>query len=81
VGLPPTSTTSSYADNFDEVKSFGIGRSTTASSEEASTGQFCNGAIQNHWNEITQTGIVPHKMTTEQSGRLKGTFTNGVDAF
>jgi membrane-associated phospholipid phosphatase len=33
-------------------------------------GQFWNGAIQNYWNEITQTASAAHDLTTAQSARL-----------
>jgi hypothetical protein len=38
-----------------QVKSLEIGGSTTATADEALTGRFWNGAIQNYWNEIAQT--------------------------
>jgi len=47
-GGPPTLTTDRYSDAFDQVKSLGIGGSTTATADQALTGHFWNGAIQNY---------------------------------
>jgi len=44
--------------------------STASSADEALTGRFWNGAIQNYWNEITQTAALEHNLTTAQSARL-----------
>jgi membrane-associated phospholipid phosphatase len=78
-------TSVSYTDDFNELKSLGIARSTTASAEQALTGRFWNGAIQNYWNEISQTATVAHKLTTAQSARLFAllnlSFADGVIAF
>src|SRR5207253_4302570 len=57
-------------DVFDELKSQGIAGSTTATSDQALTGRFWNGAIQNYWNEIAQTAAVAHNLTTAQNARL-----------
>jgi hypothetical protein len=84
-GPPPTLTSISYTDAFNELKSFGIARSTAATVEQALTGRFWNGAIQNYWNEITQTATVAHKLTTAQSARLFAllnlSFADAVIAF
>jgi hypothetical protein len=84
-GPPPTLTSGSYTDAFNELKSLGIVRSTTASVEQALIGRFWNGAIQNYWNEITQTATLAHKLTTAQSARLFAllnvSFADGVIAF
>jgi hypothetical protein len=84
-GPPPTLTSSSYTDAFNELRSFGIARSTAATVEQALTGRFWNGAIQNYWNEITQTATVAQKLTTAQSARLFAllnlSFADGVIAF
>src|SRR5689334_14082547 len=45
---PPKLTTDRYSDAFDQVKSLGIGGSTTATADQALTGHFWNGAIQNY---------------------------------
>src|SRR3954447_21630452 len=49
---PPRLTGDRYSDAFDQVKLLGIAGSTTATPDEALTGRFWNGAIQNYWNEI-----------------------------
>src|SRR5882724_6651892 len=69
-GGPPKLTSDRYSDAFDQVKSLGIANSTTATADEALTGSFWNGAIQNYWNEITQTAALEHNLTTAQSARL-----------
>lgn len=84
-GPPPALTSSTYADAFNEVKSLGIAGSTAATRDQALTGRFWNGAIQNYWNEITQTATLAHNLTTAQSARLFAllnlTFADGVIAF
>jgi len=69
-GPPPALTSDEYSDVFNEVKSLGIANSTTATPDEALTGRFWNGAIQNYWNEITQTAALAHNLTTAQNARL-----------
>src|ERR1700751_4304545 len=69
-GGPPPLTSDRYSDAFNQVKSLGIAGSTTATADEALTGQFWNGAIQNYWNEITQTAAVAHSLTTAKTARL-----------
>jgi hypothetical protein len=51
-GRPPALASDAYSDAFDEIKSLGIANSTAASADQALTGRFWNGAIQNYWNEI-----------------------------
>jgi membrane-associated phospholipid phosphatase len=84
-GPPPSLTDSAYTDTFNEVKAFGIARSTAASPDQALTGRFWNGPIQNYWNEITQTAAAAHGLSTAQSARLFAllnfTFADGVIAF
>jgi membrane-associated phospholipid phosphatase len=84
-GPPPSLTDSAYTDTFNEVKAFGIARSTAASADQALTGRFWNGPIQNYWNEITQTAAAAHGLSTAQSARLFAllnfTFADGVIAF
>jgi hypothetical protein len=78
-------TSDRYSDAFDQVKSLGIAGSTTATADEALTGGFWNGAIQNYWNEIAQTASVAHNLTTAQNARLFAllnlSFADGVIAF
>jgi membrane-associated phospholipid phosphatase len=69
-GPPPALTSDTYSDDFNEVKSLGIMNSTAATAEQMLTGRFWNGAIQNYWNEITQTAAIEHNLTTAQSARL-----------
>jgi len=69
-GGPPKLTSDRYGDAFDQVKSLGIAGSTTATADEALTGRFWNGAIQNYWNEIAQTASLAHDLTTAENARL-----------
>jgi hypothetical protein len=84
-GPPPALTSDTYSAVFNEVQSLGIARSTTATPDQALTGRFWNGAIQNYWNEIAQTAAVAHNLTTTQNARLFAllnlTFADGVIAF
>jgi hypothetical protein len=63
-GPPPALSSDTYADAFNQIKSLGIVNSTIATADEALTGRFWNGAIQNYWNEISQTFSVAHRLTT-----------------
>src|SRR6202035_3706853 len=65
-GPPPALTSDTYSDVFNELKSLGIAGSTSATPDQALTGHFWNGAIQNYWNEITQTATLRHELTTAQ---------------
>ncbi len=69
-GPPPALASDAYSDAFNQIKSLGIVNSTTATADEALTGRFWNGAIQNYWNEISQTFSVTQGLTTAQSARL-----------
>jgi hypothetical protein len=69
-GPPPSLTSDTYSDAFNEVKSLGIINSTTATADEKQIGLFWNGAIQNYWNEIAQTLSIDHNLTTAQNARL-----------
>ena len=69
-GPPPALTSDEYADVFNETKSLGIVNSTTATADEALTGRFWNGSIQDYWNEIAQTASLAHNLSTAQSARL-----------
>lgn len=84
-GGPPPLISDRYSDAFDQVKSLGIANSTTATADEALTGQFWNGAIQNYWNEIAQTASLAHNLTTAENARLFAllnlSFADGVIAF
>ena len=84
-GPPPALTSSGYSDGLNEIKSLGIANSATASADQALTGRFWNGAIQNYWNEIAQTASLAHHLTTAQNARLFAllnlTLADGVIAF
>jgi hypothetical protein len=84
-GPPPALTSDAYGDLFNEVKSLGVVNGTLATADQALTGRFWNGAIQNYWNEITQTAILRHELNTPQSARLFAllnlSFADGVIAF
>jgi membrane-associated phospholipid phosphatase len=84
-GGPAKLTSDRYSDAFDQIKSLGIAGSTTATEDEALTGRFWNGAIQNYWNEITQTAALAHDLTTAENARLFAllnlSFADGVIAF
>ncbi|HJY52084.1 MAG TPA: vanadium-dependent haloperoxidase, partial [Stellaceae bacterium] len=84
-GSPPRLTGDRYSDAFDQVKLLGIAGSTTATPDQALTGRFWNGAIQNYWNEIAQTASLAHGLTTAQNARLFAllnlSFADGVIAF
>jgi PAP2 superfamily len=84
-GPPPALTSDTYSDVFNEVKSLGIAKSASATADQAVTGRFWNGAIQNYWNEITQTATLQQELSTAESARLFAllnlTFADGVIAF
>jgi PAP2 superfamily len=69
-GPPPELTSETYTKAFKEVKSLGIVNGTTATADQALTGHFWNGAIQNYWNEIAQTAALEHKLSLPESARL-----------
>jgi hypothetical protein len=78
-------TSDRYGDDVNEVQSLGVAGGTTASPDEALTGRFWNGAIQNYWNEIAQTASLDRRLTIAQKARLFAllnlTFADGVIAF
>lgn len=84
-GPPPALISEAYTNVFEQVKSVGIAGSTTATADQAATGKFWNGAIQNYWNEITQSAAQAHELTTAQSARLFAllnlALADGVIAF
>jgi len=84
-GLPPALTSDAYSDAFNQIKSLGIANSTTATADEALTGRFWNGAIQNYWNEIAQTLSQARGLTTAKNARLFAllnlSFADDVIAF
>lgn len=84
-GPPPALDSQTYADAFNETKSLGIANGSAATADQALTGRFWNGAIQNYWNEITQTAAIDFGLTTAESARLFAllnlTFADSVIAF
>jgi len=84
-GPPPALTSDAYSNAFNQIKSLGIVDSTTATTDEALTGRFWNGAIQNYWNEISQTLSLANSLTTAQNARLFAllnmSFADDVIAF
>jgi hypothetical protein len=84
-GSPPELTSETYSDAFNEVKSLGIVNGTASTPDEALTGHFWNGAIQNYWNEIAQTAALAHDLSTASSARLFAllnlSLADGVIAF
>jgi hypothetical protein len=84
-GPPPALTSDIYSDDFNETKSLGIANSVAATPDQALTGKFWNGAIQNYWNEIAQTAAVDRNLTTAQQARLFAllnlSFADSVIAF
>jgi hypothetical protein len=69
-GAPPALASAEYTAVFNEVKSLGIVNSIAATTDQALIGRFWNGAIQNYWNEITQTAVHARHLTTAQSARV-----------
>ena len=69
-GPPPALTSDKYTAVFNEVKAVGFINSTTRTADQAFIGHFWNGAIQNYWNEITQTAALEHNLDIAQSARL-----------
>src|SRR5579864_6504960 len=84
-GGPPALTSDMYSDAFNEVKALGIANGTASTPDQALTGRFWNGAIQNYWNEISQTAAPAHNLTTAEIARLFAllnlTFADDVIAF
>jgi hypothetical protein len=84
-GAPPPLTSDRYSDDVNEVQSLGTAGSTAATPDDALTGRFWNGAIQNYWNEIAQTASRDRHLTTAQNARLFAllnlSFADSVIAF
>ena len=84
-GPPPNLASDAYSDDFNEVKSLGIANGTASTPDQALTGRFWNGAIQNYWNEIAQTAALAHNLNTAASARLFAllnlSFADSVIAF
>jgi len=69
-GPPPALTSNVYSNAFNEIKANGIVNSTAATADQALTGRFWNGPIQNYWNEIAQTASEAHGLNTAETARL-----------
>ncbi len=69
-GPPPALTSRAYGDALNEIKSLGTMTGSAATEDQALTGRFWNGAIQNYWNEIAQTASLADHLTTAQNARL-----------
>jgi len=67
---PPALTSDAYGNAVNELKSLGTAAGSTATADQALTGRFWNGAIQNYWNEIAQTASLLGSLTTAQNARL-----------
>lgn len=67
---PPALTSKMYGDAVNEVQSLGIAGGTASAPDQALTGRFWNGAIQNYWNEIAQTATEAHHLSTAEAARL-----------
>jgi hypothetical protein len=84
-GPPPALTSREYTEVFNEVKTVGVQGGKVATADEALTGQFWNGAIQNYWNEIAQSAAQARALSTAESARLFAllnlSFADGVIAF
>jgi len=84
-GAPPALTSQEYTEVFDEVKAVGIQGGNVATADEALTGRFWNGAIQNYWNEIAQSAAQRKGLSTAASARLFAllnlSLADGVIAF
>jgi hypothetical protein len=84
-GPPPQLTSDRYGDALNEVKSLGVVNGTASSPDQALTGRFWNGAIQNYWNEIAQTVTDALHLTTAERARLFAllnlTFADTVISF
>jgi hypothetical protein len=84
-GPPPALASQRYSRAVNEVQVFGVAGGTAASQDQALTGRFWNGAIQNYWNEIAQTASLAHGLTTAQNARLFAqlnlAFADAVIAF
>jgi hypothetical protein len=69
-GPPPELTGDRYSDAFSEVKSLGVANGTSSSPDQALAGRFWNGAIQNYWNEITQSVTDARQLRTADRARV-----------
>ena len=84
-GVPPALGSGRYSADVNEIQSLGVAGSAAATPDEALTGRFWNGAIQNYWNEIAQTASLDRHLSTAENARLLAllnlSFADGVIAF
>jgi hypothetical protein len=84
-GPPPALAGRRYARALNEIQAVGIADGSVATVDQALTGRFWNGAIQNYWNEIAQTASVAHHLSTAENARLFArlnlAFADAVIAF
>ena len=69
-GPPPALTSDRYSDAFDEVKTLGTANGASSSADQALTGRFWNGPIQNYWNEIAQSVTDARHLRTADRARV-----------
>lgn len=84
-GPPPALASDAYAASVNEIQRVGVANGTAASPDQALTGRFWNGPIQNYWNEIAQSAALSRHLTTAESARLFAllnfALADGVIAF
>ena len=75
---PPALTSDTYEDALNEVKTLGQANGVAATPDQALTGRFWNGAIQNYWNEIAQTLSLQRHLGIVENARLFALLNLGV---
>jgi hypothetical protein len=85
VPSPPSLGSGAYRAAVDEVRALGVAGGTAATADQALTGRFWNGPIQNYWNEIAQDVATRRGLSTAESARLFAlldlAIADGVIAF
>jgi hypothetical protein len=70
-GPPPSLTSATYVDDFNEVKSLGELNSTSRSAEQTDIGRFWGAApVQNVWNQIAEMAGISLGNTIAQNARV-----------
>ncbi len=69
-GPPPSLSSERYSRALAAVESLGNATGTMATEDQALTGRFWNGAIQNYWNEIAQSASIARNLSTAENARL-----------
>src|SRR5262249_38862032 len=67
---PPGLTRFRNSDAFDEVKSLGTANGASSPADQALTGRFWNGPIQNYWNEIAEPATDARRLRTADRARV-----------